>query len=144
LLPFLSSFDGGNQGLAWELEEQQWRREMSSGLFLVKLNCFRRRCDRWRLGQWVFIPLGAQRSVMGGTAALTKIARIGRRKHGCFGWGVRMFWSGYKHLVHNLTEVIKSPLIVRLFYTQIQNINEFKPPLSRESSPFVVGDSSIT
>jgi hypothetical protein len=27
LLSFLSSFDGGNQGLAWELEEQQWRRE---------------------------------------------------------------------------------------------------------------------
>jgi hypothetical protein len=23
LLPFLSSFDGGNQGLTWELEEQQ-------------------------------------------------------------------------------------------------------------------------
>jgi hypothetical protein len=27
LLPFLSSFDGGNQGLAWELKEQQWKRE---------------------------------------------------------------------------------------------------------------------
>jgi hypothetical protein len=27
LLSFLSSFDGGNHGLAWELEEQQWRRE---------------------------------------------------------------------------------------------------------------------
>jgi hypothetical protein len=27
LLSFLSSFDGGNQGLAWELKEQQWRRE---------------------------------------------------------------------------------------------------------------------
>jgi hypothetical protein len=44
---------------------------MSSGLFLVKLNHLRRRGDCWRPGQWVFIPLGAQRSVMGGTAALT-------------------------------------------------------------------------
>jgi hypothetical protein len=58
---------------------------MSSGLFLVELNRLGRRTDRWRLGQWVFIPLGAQRSVMGGTAALTKIAIIGNRKHGCFG-----------------------------------------------------------
>jgi hypothetical protein len=34
LLPFPSSFDGWNQGLAWGLEEQQWReREVSSGLF---------------------------------------------------------------------------------------------------------------
>jgi hypothetical protein len=44
-----------------------------------------RRGDRWRLGQWVFIFLGAQRSVMGDTVALTKTARIGNRKHGCFG-----------------------------------------------------------
>jgi len=26
-LPFLSRFDGGNQGFTWELEEQQWRGE---------------------------------------------------------------------------------------------------------------------
>ena len=117
---------------------------MSSGLFLVKLNRLGRRDCRWRLGQWVFIPLGAQWSVMGDIAALTKIARIGNRKHGCFGWGARKFWSGYEHLVHNLTEVIESPLIVRFSYTQFQNINEFKPPLSRELSPFVVGGSSIT
>jgi hypothetical protein len=58
---------------------------MSYGLFLVKLICWRRRGDHWRPGQWVFVPLGIQRSVMGGTAALTKIARIGNRKHGCFG-----------------------------------------------------------
>jgi hypothetical protein len=80
---------------------------------------------------------------MGGTATLTKIVRIGNRKHGCFGWGVRKFWSGYDHLVHNLTEVIESPLIVWLSYTQIQNINKFKPPLSREPSPFAVGGASI-
>jgi hypothetical protein len=47
--------------------------------------------------------------VMGGTAVLTKTARIDNIKRGCFGWGVRMFWSGYEHLVHNLTEVIESP-----------------------------------
>jgi hypothetical protein len=58
---------------------------MSYGLFLVELNHLERRGDRWRSGQWVFIPLSAQRSVMGGTAALTKTARIGNRKHGCFG-----------------------------------------------------------
>jgi hypothetical protein len=58
---------------------------MSSGLFLVKLNCLGRRGDCWRPDQWVFIPLGAQTSVMGGTAALTKTARICNRKHGCFG-----------------------------------------------------------
>jgi hypothetical protein len=119
-------------------------REMSSGLFLIELNRLRRRGDRWRPDQWVFIPLGAQRLVMGGTAALTKTARIGNKKYGCFGWGARMFWSGYEHLVHNLTEVIESPLIVRFSYTQIQGINEFKPPLSREPSPFAVGGSSIT
>jgi hypothetical protein len=45
LLPFLSSFDGGNQGLAWELEEQQWRIEMSFGLFLVEPNHLRGRGD---------------------------------------------------------------------------------------------------
>jgi hypothetical protein len=112
---------------------------MSSGLFLVQLNHLGRRGDRWRPGQWVFIPLGAQRSVMGGTATLTKIARIGNKKHGCFCWGARLFWSGYEHLVHNLTEVIESPLIVQLSYTQIQNINEFKPPLSWEPSPSAVG-----
>jgi hypothetical protein len=27
LLPFFSSFDGGNEGLTWELEGQQRRRE---------------------------------------------------------------------------------------------------------------------
>jgi hypothetical protein len=119
-------------------------REMSSGLVLVELNHLERRGDGWRPGQWIFIPLGAQLSVMGGTAALTKTARIGNIKYGCFGWGVRMFWSGYEHLVHNLTEVIESPLIVQLFYTQFQSINELKPPLSREPSPFAVGGSSIT
>jgi hypothetical protein len=46
-------------------------KEMSSGLFLVKLNRWGRRDVRWRLDQWVFIPLGAQRSVMGDTVALT-------------------------------------------------------------------------
>jgi hypothetical protein len=85
LLPFLSSFDGGNQGLTWELKEQQWRREMSSGLFLVELNRLERRGDHWRLGQWVFIPLEAQRSVMDDTAVLTKTARIDNRKYGYFG-----------------------------------------------------------
>jgi hypothetical protein len=75
---------------------------------------------------------------------ITKTARIGNRKHGCFSWGARMFWLGYEHLVDNLTEVIESPIVVRLSYTQIQNINEFKPPLSREPSPFIVGGSSIT
>jgi hypothetical protein len=59
---------------------------MSSGLFMVELNRFGRRGDHWRPGQWVFIPLGAQQSVMGGTAALTKTVRIDNRKHGCFGW----------------------------------------------------------
>jgi hypothetical protein len=58
---------------------------MSSGLFLVELNRLGRRGDHWRPGQWVFIPLRAQRSVIGGTAVLTKTARIGNRKHGCFG-----------------------------------------------------------
>ena len=34
LLSFPSSFDGWSQGLAWRLEEQQWRvREVSSGQF---------------------------------------------------------------------------------------------------------------
>jgi hypothetical protein len=42
-------------------------REMSSGLFLIE-------------------PLGAQQSVMGGTAAIIKIARIDNIKHGYFGW----------------------------------------------------------
>jgi hypothetical protein len=51
---------------------------MSSSLFLVKLNHLGRRGDRWRSGQWVFIPLGAQWSVMDGIAALTT-ARIGNR-----------------------------------------------------------------
>jgi hypothetical protein len=60
-------------------------REMSYGLFLVELNIWKRRGDHWRPGQWVFIFLGAQLLVMGGTTALTKIARIGNRKHGCFG-----------------------------------------------------------
>jgi hypothetical protein len=115
---------------------------MSSGLFLVELNCLGSKGDRWRPGQWIFIPLGAQRSVMGGTAALTKTARIGNRKHDCFCWGARMFWSGYKHLVHNLTEVIESSLIVWLFYTQIQNINEFKSPLSRNRHQLQLGAPS--
>jgi hypothetical protein len=44
---------------------------MSSCLFLVELICWRRKGDRWRSGQWVFIPIGIQWSVMGGTAALT-------------------------------------------------------------------------
>jgi hypothetical protein len=44
---------------------------MSSSLFLVKLNRLGRRGDYWRLGQLVFIPLGAQWSVIGGTVALT-------------------------------------------------------------------------
>jgi hypothetical protein len=117
---------------------------MSSSLFLVELNHLGRRGDCWRPGQWVFIPLGIQRSVQGDTTALTRIARIDNRKHGYFGWGVRIFWLGYEHLVHNLIEVIESPLIVQLFYTQIQSLNEFKPPLSQEPSPFVVGGSSIT
>jgi hypothetical protein len=60
-------------------------REISSDLFLVKLNRLGRRGDRWRPGQWVFIPLGTQRSIMGGTTALTKTTRIGNRKHDCFG-----------------------------------------------------------
>ena len=53
---------------------------MSSGLFLVKLNRLGRRDCRWRLGQWVFIPLGAQWSVMGDTSALT-------------GWHCRLYQS---------------------------------------------------
>jgi hypothetical protein len=73
----------------------------------------------------IYTPWG-QQSVMGGIVALTKTARIGNRKHGYFGWGARMFWAGYEHLVHNLIELIESPLIVRLSYTQIQSINEFK------------------
>jgi hypothetical protein len=71
--------------LTWELEKQQWRKEMSSGLFLVELNHLGLRGDRWRPGEWVFIPLGIQRSIKGGSVALTKTARIGNRKHGCFG-----------------------------------------------------------
>jgi hypothetical protein len=94
--------------------------EMSSSLFFAELNHLGRRTDCWRLGQWVFIPLGAQRSVMGGTAVLTKIAIIGNRKHGCFGWGARMFWSGYERLVHSLTKVNESPLIGWLFYTKFK------------------------
>jgi hypothetical protein len=39
LLPFLSSFDGGNQGLAWELKEQQWRRERRALVCSVMVLC---------------------------------------------------------------------------------------------------------
>ena len=50
----------------------------------------------------------------------------------------------FEHLVAHISLSIVSPFIVRLFYTQIQNIKEFKPPLSLKPSTFVIGGSSIS
>jgi hypothetical protein len=38
-VPFLSSFDGWNQRLAWEREEQQWRSERESIVLFFKVRC---------------------------------------------------------------------------------------------------------
>jgi hypothetical protein len=51
-------------------------REIGTGLFFVEMNRCGRRANRWKPGKVVFIPLWAQRSVMGGTAALAKTVRI--------------------------------------------------------------------
>ena len=49
-----------------------------------------------------------------------------------------------EHLVAHISLSILSLSIVRLFYTQIQNIKEFKPPLSLKPLTFVIGGSSIS
>ena len=50
----------------------------------------------------------------------------------------------FEPLVAHISLSIVSPFIVRLFYTQIQNIKEFKPPLSLKPSTFMIGGSSIS
>jgi hypothetical protein len=127
----------GIKGMLGSLKEQQWRREnraLICFLFSVELSCWRREPERWRPGNWVYVPLGAQRSVMGGTVALTKIVGWRNWLYCCFGWGMTMFWSEYEHLVAHLITVLESPLIVRPFInsnSKYKNINMFILSLSR-------------
>ena len=65
--------------------------------------------------QMVFIPLGCQRSFMGGTVALAKTGRIWRFLAGCFGW-VRGCRSVVLSIwLHSWLTVLESLFIVRLF-----------------------------
>ena len=60
LLPFLSRFDGENQGFAWELEEQQWRRERGEHWCSVtvgsKKDDVNGTNDRYSQEERIFIP----------------------------------------------------------------------------------------
>ena len=49
-----------------------------------------------------------------------------------------------EHLVAHVSLSIVSPLLYGFSYTQIQNIKEFKPPLSLKPSTFVIGGSSVS
>ena len=50
----------------------------------------------------------------------------------------------FEHLVAHISLSIVPLYKYNFSYTQIQNIKEFKPPLSLKPSTFVIGGSSIS
>jgi hypothetical protein len=62
------------------------RERVSSGLCVLEMNQWRKKMTIVGRAWWYKYPPRAQRSFMGGTAALAKTGIIRRFLAGCFGW----------------------------------------------------------
>jgi hypothetical protein len=86
-LQFLSSFDGGNQSLAWEMEwaTMEGGRERVFVPVLVDLNVGEPKERHWGSVKEIFISSWGPTAIMGGTAALPTTARFLNCFNGCYG-----------------------------------------------------------
>jgi hypothetical protein len=154
LLPFPSSFDGWNQGLAWGLEEQQWReREVSSGLFATVGSEEEEQVTVWDGLEGYLYPalqLSQGRAAVppleGGSAALAwtslktpkcrekdMLARLGSEDVDELLSLWFTIWS----------TTLESLFIVRLFLYSNSNRKWIKPPLELGKPSFRNGGSSM-
>jgi hypothetical protein len=86
LLQFLSSFDDGNQSLAWEMEwatVEEERVSFCSGS--GRSEHWEAEERRWGSAREIFIPPWGPTVVMGGTAALPITARFANSFDGYYG-----------------------------------------------------------
>jgi hypothetical protein len=82
---------------------------VSSDLSILEINRERKKMTVVGRAWWYKYPLKAQRSFMGGTAALAKTERI-RRFWMTVLMGMRMLFKDFEHLVAQLTNSPRVPL----------------------------------